>query len=418
MDVRRSEDGRNDADAVRPGFPYRPGVLERDPTDANDGEGDACLDAPDPFETEHGQVHSFRRCPVNRGRADIIGALALGVPRFFRSVDGNPDEHALGQDLSDNDKGHVVLAEMNAGRAAGQSDVGPVVDDERDMILFEDRHRSPSKLEEIREGEALSPQLDDGGAASNGRFDETYKIPALGIISVGHQVERIIDLHPLLNALIIMYKITPRKPIPKRYAFDIPGRLFFNGRAARRHFSGKDGRMAIDLKSFIIDVPDFPKPGIVFKDILPIVQNAAAFNFAIDELAAWAGPKNPGIIAGIESRGFLFAAGLARELRLGLSVIRKQGKLPRRSVSVAAPNEYAVEHFEMHEDALAPRERVIIIDDLIATGSSSTSAINLVSLLHGEVIGFGAVVELGFLKGVENIRRAHPGMDIHCLVRF
>jgi adenine phosphoribosyltransferase len=176
--------------------------------------------------------------------------------------------------------------------------------------------------------------------------------------------------------------------------------------------------MAIDLKSYILDVPGFPKPGIVFKDITPIVQSAAAFNFAIDELAKWARPKKPGIIAGIESRGFLFAAGLARELRLGLTVIRKKGKLPRKSVCVVAPNEYAVEHFEMHEDSLRAGERVLIIDDLIATGSSSTSAINLVELLRGEVVGFGAVVELGFLHGVENIKRAHPKVDVHSLVRF
>jgi adenine phosphoribosyltransferase len=182
--------------------------------------------------------------------------------------------------------------------------------------------------------------------------------------------------------------------------------------------AGKDRRMAIDLKSYIKDVPDFPKPGIVFKDITPVVQSAEAYNFVIDELAAWARPKGPGIIAGIESRGFLFAAGLARDLRLGLAIIRKKGKLPRKSVSVLAPNEYAVEHFEMHEDAVRPGERVIIIDDLIATGSSSTSAIELVQLLHGIVIGFGALVELGFLNGVENIRRAHPEVDIHSLIRF
>jgi len=176
--------------------------------------------------------------------------------------------------------------------------------------------------------------------------------------------------------------------------------------------------MAIDLKSYIIDVPDFPKPGIVFKDIIPIVQSADAYNFAIDELAAWARPKNPGIIAGIESRGFLFAAGLARELRLGLTVIRKKGKLPRKSVGVVAPNEYAVEHFEMHEDSIAPGCRVLIIDDLIATGSSSKSAIALVDLLRGQVVGFGAVVELSFLKGVECIKRTYPDVDVHCLVRF
>lgn len=176
--------------------------------------------------------------------------------------------------------------------------------------------------------------------------------------------------------------------------------------------------MAIDLKSFIVDVPDFPKPGVVFKDITPIVQSAAAFNFVIDELAAWAGPKKPGLIAGIESRGFLFAAGLARELRLGLTVIRKKGKLPRECVGVQAPNEYAVEYFEMHHDAVAPGQRVLIVDDLIATGSSSTSAITLVQKLEGDVVGFGAVVELSFLNGMENIHKAHPGIDVRALVRF
>jgi adenine phosphoribosyltransferase len=121
--------------------------------------------------------------------------------------------------------------------------------------------------------------------------------------------------------------------------------------------------MAIDLKNYIIDVPDFPKPGIVFKDITPVVQSAQAFNAAIDGLAAWAAALKPEIVAGIESRGFLFAAGLARDLRLGLTVIRKKGKLPRRAVSVEAPNEYAVEQFEMHEDAVARGHRHGIVVD-------------------------------------------------------
>jgi len=176
--------------------------------------------------------------------------------------------------------------------------------------------------------------------------------------------------------------------------------------------------MPVDLKSHLVSVKDFPKPGVNFIDILPIVRDAEAFNDAIDRLAEWARPKNPMIIAGIESRGFLFAAGLAREMRLGLTVIRKKGKLPRKSVCVVAPNEYAVEHFEMHEDAVKSGERVLIIDDLIATGSSSTSAISLVRLLGGEVVGFGAIVELSFLNGVENIRRACPGIDVHALIHL
>ncbi len=176
--------------------------------------------------------------------------------------------------------------------------------------------------------------------------------------------------------------------------------------------------MSIDLKSYILDVPDFPKPGIVFKDITPVVLSSQAFNFAVDELSAWAAPRRPEIIAGIESRGFLFAAALARDLRLGLTIIRKKGKLPRKCASVVAPNEYALEHFEMHEDAVAPGQRVLIIDDLIATGSSSVSAINLVKLLGGDVVGFGAVVELSFLKGVETIRAVHPEVAVRALVRY
>lgn len=176
--------------------------------------------------------------------------------------------------------------------------------------------------------------------------------------------------------------------------------------------------MAIDLKDYILDCPDFPKPGIVFKDLMPMVQSAQAFHFAVDRLADWARTKRPEIVAGIESRGFLFGAALARELRLGLTVIRKKGKLPRKAVAVRAPNEYAVEHFEMHEDGVARGQRVVIIDDLIATGSSSVSAIDLVQRLQGEVVGFGAVVELSFLHGVETIRRAHPEVDVHALVSF
>jgi adenine phosphoribosyltransferase len=181
---------------------------------------------------------------------------------------------------------------------------------------------------------------------------------------------------------------------------------------------GKGERMKVDLKEKIWEVKDFPKPGVGFKDITPLVQDAVSFNYVIDALAAWAKKKNPEIIVGIESRGFVFAAALARELRLGMTVIRKIGKLPRKTVSVRAPNEYAVEHFEMHDDAVKPGQRVLIIDDLIATGSSSISAIDLVKKLRGKVVGFGAVVELSFLKGTENIKKAHPEVDVFSLVNY
>ncbi len=174
----------------------------------------------------------------------------------------------------------------------------------------------------------------------------------------------------------------------------------------------------MDIKSLILDVKDFPKPGIVFKDITPVVQSAAAYNQVIDDLAAWAKTKSPTIIAGIESRGFIFAAGVARELRLGLTLIRKKGKLPRASIRVEAPNEYALEHFEMHEDGIVPGDRVLIVDDLIATGSSSTSAIHLIKALKGDIVGFAAAVELSYLHGIENIKKAHPLVDVFALIRF
>jgi adenine phosphoribosyltransferase len=177
-------------------------------------------------------------------------------------------------------------------------------------------------------------------------------------------------------------------------------------------------RMKEKLKQTICEVPDFPKPGVGFKDISPLVQDAACFRYAIKSLASWAKKKHPDVIVGIESRGFFFAAPVAYKLNLGLALIRKKGKLPRKTVSVRAPNEYAVEYFEMHHDSIRPGQKVVIIDDLIATGSSSVSAINLIKLLKGQPMGFGAVVELSFLNGVANIKRAHPEVDVFSLIQY
>ena len=172
------------------------------------------------------------------------------------------------------------------------------------------------------------------------------------------------------------------------------------------------------IKTKIREVKDFPKPGIGFKDIMPLVQDAESYAYVVKEIAAWAELKRPGIIVGIESRGFLFAAPVAHRLGLGVAAIRKKGKLPWKSVSVRAPNEYAVEHFEMHEDAVRPGQRVVIVDDLIATGSSSISAIDLVFKLAGSVAGFASVIELVFLNGREAIRKAHPEVEVFSLVKF
>ncbi len=172
------------------------------------------------------------------------------------------------------------------------------------------------------------------------------------------------------------------------------------------------------VKEKIIEVKDFPKPGIGFKDITPVVEDPASYNLVINDLVSWTKKKRPQIIAGIESRGFLFAAPVAHQLGLGLAVIRKKGKLPRECVCVKAPNEYAVEYFEMHRDSIQKGQRVVVIDDLIATGSSTVSAINLVKEVGGEVVGFAAVVELLFLGGAEFIKKAHPEVEILSLIQF
>jgi adenine phosphoribosyltransferase len=172
------------------------------------------------------------------------------------------------------------------------------------------------------------------------------------------------------------------------------------------------------LKQRIFEVKDFPKPGIGFKDIAPLVLDPESYHYTIDRLTAWAATHRPDVIVGIESRGYLFAAPVARDLKLGLSVIRKKGKLPRKTVCVQAPNEYAIEVFEMHEDGLNPGQRVVVIDDLIATGSSSVSALRLVKLLGANPAGFGAVVDLAFLHGIPAIRTAHPEVDVFHLIRY
>ncbi len=171
-------------------------------------------------------------------------------------------------------------------------------------------------------------------------------------------------------------------------------------------------------KDIICEVKDFPKPGIGFKDITPLLEDAACFRFVIDRITEWAKDKEVEVVVGIESRGFLFSAPVSYLLGLGSVLIRKKGKLPRKTVSVKAPNEYAVEYFEMHEDSVCKGQKVIIIDDLIATGSSTISAIDLVKKLGGDVVGFAAVVELCFLGGIDNIKKVHPEVDILSLIQF
>ena len=176
--------------------------------------------------------------------------------------------------------------------------------------------------------------------------------------------------------------------------------------------------MPENLKAKIREIKDFPKPGIGFKDIVPVLQDPVLFRYVIDRMTEWAGRLKADIIVGIESRGFIFAAPVAYRMNLGMSVIRKKGKLPFDTVCVKAPNEYAVEYFEMHTDSFPQGSRVAIVDDLIATGSSSIAAIDLVKNLGGTPAGFGALVDLSFLNGMAAIRAAHADVNVFSLISF
>lgn len=172
------------------------------------------------------------------------------------------------------------------------------------------------------------------------------------------------------------------------------------------------------VRQKIREIKDFPKPGIGFKDIMPVLQDPPSFRFVIDRMTDWIEEIGAEVIVGIESRGFIFASPVAYRLNLALSLIRKKGKLPFETICVKAPNEYAVEYFEMHTDGIKPGKKAVIIDDLIATGSSSIAAIDLVKELNGEVTGFAALVDLAFLGGVQAIQTAHADVDVLSLITF
>ena len=153
------------------------------------------------------------------------------------------------------------------------------------------------------------------------------------------------------------------------------------------------------LNSHIRDVPDFPKPGIVFKDITPLCAHAGAFRHFIDLLASHYGPQKPDVLVGIDARGFLFAGALGYVLGTGVVLVRKKGKLPSDSLSATYDLEYGSATLELHRDAIQPGQRVVILDDLLATGGTVAATLSLCRQLGAEVIGCGFLIELGFLNG-------------------
>jgi adenine phosphoribosyltransferase len=159
-----------------------------------------------------------------------------------------------------------------------------------------------------------------------------------------------------------------------------------------------DGDALKLIASRVRDIPDFPKPGIIFKDITPILADPAAFRAAVELLADHVATLRPSRIVGIESRGFIFGAPIADRLNLGFVPVRKPGKLPYRSVREEYTLEYGSNALEMHEDAVSG-ERVMIIDDLLATGGTAAATARLCTRLGAEVIGYAFVIELAFLNG-------------------
>ena len=170
----------------------------------------------------------------------------------------------------------------------------------------------------------------------------------------------------------------------------------------------------MDLKNYIIDVNDFPQKGIIFRDITPLIASGEAFKYACDELSAFAKSKKAEVIVGPESRGFFFGCPVAIELGIGFVPARKAYKLPRAVFSENYDLEYGQDAVQIHQDALKRGQRVVIIDDLLATGGTLDAVIRLVNKAGAKVVGIGFVVELKDLNG----RQRFAKYDIHSLVTY
>jgi adenine phosphoribosyltransferase len=154
----------------------------------------------------------------------------------------------------------------------------------------------------------------------------------------------------------------------------------------------------VDISSLIADVPDFPKPGVVFKDITPLIRSASGFAEAVTQLIA-AAPAGTDVVMGMEARGFIFGAPVALALGRGFVPVRKPSKLPRATLTASYDLEYGSETLAVHVDAIAPGSKVLIVDDVLATGGTIAATADLVRQLDAEVAGVAVVMELGFLSG-------------------
>ena len=170
----------------------------------------------------------------------------------------------------------------------------------------------------------------------------------------------------------------------------------------------------VDLAAKIRDVPDWPEPGVVFKDTMPLLADPVAFNSAVDRLTEWAGPKEPELVVGAEARGFILGGALAYKLGVGFIPARRPGKLPLETISATYALEYGENSLEMHADAFADGARVLVHDDVLATGGTVKAILDLVEQLGGVVVGVAFLIELEFLHG----RQKLEGFDVHSLIQY
>ncbi len=169
-----------------------------------------------------------------------------------------------------------------------------------------------------------------------------------------------------------------------------------------------------DLRALIRDVPDFPKPGIVFKDITPLLQCPAGLSLAVEYLTQPFRHEHIDVVAGAESRGFIFGTAVARNLSSGFVPIRKPGRLPHTTRTETYELEYGSDQLEIHEDAISPGTRVLLVDDLLATGGTMAACCRLVEALGGEIVGCAFLIELAFLNGRRHLLE-HP---LHSIITY
>ncbi len=170
----------------------------------------------------------------------------------------------------------------------------------------------------------------------------------------------------------------------------------------------------LDLKKFIRDIPDFPKPGILFKDVTTLLQDKKALKASVDLLARQFAKKGVKYVVGIESRGFIFGTALAYKLGVGFIPVRKKGKLPAKTRSVTYDLEYGTDTLEIHADALKKGDKVLIIDDLLATGGTVDAVVKLVSDSGAKIAGVGFIIELTFLNGRDRLK----GLPVFAAIKY